>query len=154
MVEEGHRSIGPASELVTEPGAGPAGGLPPDHESNSPFQRYFGLEFGQSDSGVGTVSLALQPHHLQGAGVVHGGVVATLADTACFWAVHSLLGPGEQTTTIEIKLNFLASARSGTLHANAKALDYSNRLAVVEIEITDDSGRAIAQGLSTYLVLD
>ena len=112
------------------------------------------MQYGLSDGGVGEVSLVLQPYYLQGAGVVQGGIVATLADTACFWAVHSLLKQGERTTTIEIKLNFLAPARSGSLHAKATVLDYSDRLAVVEVEVTDDSENAIAQGLSTYLVMD
>ena len=131
-----------------------APGPAPDPEADSPFARYFGMQYGLSDGGVGEVSLVLQPYYLQGAGVVQGGIVATLADTACFWAVHSLLKQGERTTTIEIKLNFLAPARSGSLHAKATVLDYSDRLAVVEVEVTDDSENAIAQGLSTYLVMD
>ena len=118
---------------------------------DSPFSRLIGLEDGRSDSGIGAVSLEVQPQHLQGAGVVHGGLIATMGDTAFFRAVRSVLAPGERTTTIELKVNFLAPAAAGRLTATARVISQSPRLVAAEMEVRDQQQRLIAQGLGTYL---
>ena len=123
------------------------------YEDDSPFLSYVGLEIGLSESGTGRVSLAVQPHHLQAAGQVHGGLIAVLADTAMFQAVRSLLSRGQRTTTIELKVNFLENTKSGTLTATARVISDENRLMVGEIEVTSDDDRLIAQGQGTFLVI-
>ena len=123
------------------------------HDDDSPFLRFVGIEFGQSEDGVGSVSLPVQPHHLQAAGQVHGGLIAVLADTSFFRAARTLLGPSQRTTTIELKVNFLENTNSGRLTATARVISNSNRLIVADIEVTSDDGRLIAQGLGTFLVI-
>lgn len=122
-------------------------------DDNSPFLRFIGIEEGLSESGVGSVSLAVQPHHLQGAGQVHGGLIAALVDTAFFRAVRSTLSPEQGTTTVELKVNFLESANSGRLTATARIISSSNRLKVADVEVSAEDGRLIAQGLGTFLVI-
>ena len=122
-------------------------------EDDSPFLRFIGLEEGLSENGVGSVSLAIQPHHLQGAGQVHGGLMAVLVDTAFFRAVRSTLSPEQRTTTVELKVNFLESATSGRLTATARIISNSNRLTVADVEVISDDGRLVAQGLGTFLVI-
>ena len=122
-------------------------------DDDSPFLRFIGIEEGLSENGVGSVSLAVQPHHLQGAGQVHGGLMAVLVDTAFFRAVRSILSPSQRTTTIELKVNFLESADSGRLTATAKIISNSNRLTVADVEITSEDGRLVAQGLGTFLII-
>ena len=87
------------------------------------------------------------------AGQVHGGLIAVLADTAMFRAVRSMLGPGQRTTTVELKVNFLDNTNSGRLTATAKVVSSDGRLMVGDIEIKDDDDRLIAQGLGTFLVI-
>ena len=125
----------------------------PGEDDDSPFLRFIGLEEGLSENGVGSVSLAIQPHHLQGAGQVHGGLMAVLVDTAFFRAVRSTLAPGQRTTTIELKVNFLESATSGRLTATARIISNSDRLTVADVEVVSEDGRLIAQGLGTFLVI-
>ena len=84
---------------------------------------------------------------------MHGGLIAVLADTAMFRAVRSLLGPGQRTTTVELKVNFLESTSAGKLTASATVLNRDERLLVGDIEIKSDDGRLIAQGLGTFLVM-
>ena len=124
------------------------------YDDDSPFLRYLGVEMGMSGGGLGQVSLSVQPHHLQAAGQVHGGLIASLADTAMFRAVRSLLGPGQRTTTVELKVNFLESTSSGTLTASARIANKGERLLVGDIEIMTADGRLIAQGLATFLVIE
>ena len=122
-------------------------------DDDSPFLRYVGVEMDLSESGTGRVTLAVQPHHLQAAGQVHGGLIAVLADTAMFRAVRSLLKAGQRTTTIELKVNFLENTNSGLVTATARIISNENRLMVGEIEVTTDDGRLIAQGQGTFLVI-
>ncbi len=119
---------------------------------DSPFSRFIGIEEGRSEGGVGSVSLAVQPHHLQAAGQVHGGLIAVLVDTAFFRAVRSVMAPGQRTTTIELKINFLESADSGRLTATAKIINSCDRLMVADIEVASEDGHRIAQGLGTFLL--
>ena len=122
-------------------------------DDDSPFLRFIGIEYGRSENGVGSVSLEIQPHHLQAAGQVHGGLIAMLADTSFSRAARSLLAPGQRTTTIELKVNFLENTNSGRLTATTRVISNSNRLLVGDIEVTADDGRLIAQGLGTFLVI-
>ncbi len=122
-------------------------------DDDSPFSRFIGIQDGLSEGGVGSVSLAVRPHHLQAAGRVHGGLIAVLVDTAFFRAVRSLLAPGQGTTTIELKINFLEPADSGRLTATATIISNANRLMVADIEVTADGNRLIAQATGTFLVI-
>ena len=124
------------------------------YEDNSPFLSFVGVEIGESENGLGRVSLAVQPHHLQAAGQVHGGLLAVLVDTALFRAVRSLLKRGQRTTTIELKVNFLEGTSSGRLTASAKIVGNSDQLMVGEVEVANDEGRLVAQGLGTFLVIE
>ena len=97
--------------------------------------------------------MPISPKHLQQAGRVQGGIVVALADYAMFRAIKPLLKPKESTTTIELKVNFLAAAQKGYLTGTAKIISHSRRLMVGEMEVRDEDSKLIAQGLGTYLVL-
>ena len=118
----------------------------------SPWLQFVGVEDGLSEEGVGSVSLAIKPHHLQGAGQVHGGLIAVLVDTAFFRAVSSILRPAQRTTTVELKVNYLESADSGRLTSTARIISNSNRLVVADVDVEAEDGRLIAQGLGTFLL--
>tara|TARA_Y100000758_G_C15761802_1_gene316127 strand:+ start:188 stop:535 length:348 start_codon:yes stop_codon:yes gene_type:complete len=105
------------------------------------------------DDGTSKVIMPIKPGHLQQAGRVQGGIVVALADYAMFRAIKALLNPGEATTTIELKVNFLAAAEKGELTATAKIISPGRRLMVGEMEVRDQDGKLIAQGLGTYMVL-
>jgi|TARA_B100001750_G_scaffold240371_1_gene249987 uncharacterized protein (TIGR00369 family) len=103
--------------------------------------------------GTSKVEMPIGPGHLQQAGRVQGGIVAALADYAMFRAIKPLLKPEETTTTIELKINFLAAAEKGTLTGTAKIISSGRRLMVGEMEVKGEDGKLIAQGLGTYMVL-
>ncbi|HVS19628.1 MAG TPA: PaaI family thioesterase [Planctomycetota bacterium] len=102
------------------------------------------------------LALPLQARFLQGFGIVHGGVLATLADSA---AVLLLFPRAEDAarglSSIEFKLNFLCPAvlDAGDVHAHAKVLRRGRRVGVAEVELRQ-AGCAIAVGLFTYLYID
>jgi uncharacterized protein (TIGR00369 family) len=89
----------------------------------------------------------------QSAGFAHGGVTASLADSAVGLALCTLLRPREWITTIELKVNFLAPARLGLLKAKGRVIQKGKRIAVGEAEVKDQQGRLIAKALVTYMIL-
>jgi 1,4-dihydroxy-2-naphthoyl-CoA hydrolase len=87
-------------------------------------------------------------------GVLHGGVLMSLADTAgAVCAYLNLPADSEGTTTIESKTNLLAAVRAGTVTAAATPLHVGGRLIVVETELRDDDGRRVAKTTQTQAVL-
>ena len=121
------------------------------HES--PFAELLDMRVGDPTDGTSTVVMPIRPKHLQQAGRVQGGIVVALADYAMFRAIKPLLKPEETTTTIELKINFLAPAEKGILTGTAKIISPGRRLMVGEMEVKDERGQLIAQGLGTYMVL-
>ena len=126
---------------------------PDQYVHESPFAELLDMRVTDPDDGSGTVIMPINPSHLQQAGRVQGGIVVALADYAMFRAIRPLLKAGEATTTIEIKVNFIAAAKTGELIATAKIISPGRQVMVGEMEVKDQDGRLIAQGLGTYLVL-
>ena len=121
------------------------------HES--PFAELLDMRVSDPEDGTSTVVMPISHKHLQQAGRVQGGIVTALADYAMFRAIKPLLKPEETTTTIELKINFLAAAEKGLLIGTAKIISPGRRLMVGEMEVKGESGKLIAQGLGTYMVL-
>jgi len=123
-----------------------------DIEYQAPFARLLDIRSGQSANGIGSVSMVIQDQHRQEAGVVQGGIIVTLGDHALYRAIQSVLEPGENSLTIELKVNFIAPARDGELTATARVISRGFRIIVGDMEITDSRQRLIARGLGTCLV--
>jgi 1,4-dihydroxy-2-naphthoyl-CoA hydrolase len=87
-------------------------------------------------------------------GVLHGGALMSLADTAGGVCAYLNLPPeGEGTTTIESKTNLLAAVRAGTVTASATPLHVGARLIVVETDLRSDDDRLVAKTIQTQAVL-
>jgi uncharacterized protein (TIGR00369 family) len=105
----------------------------------------------------GRVVFACEPaeYHYNPIGVVHGGLAATLLDSAMGCAVHSTLPVDAGYTTIEIKVNYLRALTSetGTVRAEGKIIKVGGRVAIAEGRITDAAGALYAHGTTTCLIL-
>ncbi len=89
-------------------------------------------------------------------GVVHGGAVCTLLDTATACAMHTTLPEGVGYTSVEIKVNYLraVTVASGTLSAVGTVVKAGSRIGFAEGQVTDAAGRLVATATSTLLVFD
>ena len=121
---------------------------------NVPFARLLGLELGEVDGrGEATLHLAVRDDLRQNRGVVHGGVTASLIDTAAAFAILTLLEPGQSTTTIDLTIHYLRPLLNGQATARARVLRAGRRLIVVNIEVVDEVGNLVATALTSYLRL-
>ena len=116
------------------------------------YARLLGLELTEVWRGAALVSLAVRPELTRMEGIMHGGALASLMDTASAFAVLSLLAPDEQTVTVDLTLHFLRPVRAGQVRARARVLRAGRRLATVTIEATDEAGELVATALTTYAV--
>jgi uncharacterized protein (TIGR00369 family) len=104
----------------------------------------------------GRASFALEPRefHYNPLGTVHGGVLATLLDSAAGCAVHSVLAEGTGYTTLDLNARYLrpVTARTGRLVVTGTVLSRGSRTALAEARLTDSRDRLIAHATSTCLI--
>ena len=95
-----------------------------------------------------------QEFHYNPIGVVHGGVAATLLDTAMACAVHSVLPAGSGYTTLELKVNFVRglTVQSGRVRAEGTLIHMGHRVATAEGRLTAEDGRLYAHATTTCMI--
>lgn len=95
------------------------------------------------------------PHLLNPLGSVHGGYALTLIDSACGCAVHSELDAGTGYTTVETKVNFTRAIdpAGGPVRCEGRVLSRGRTIATSEAYLRDGSGRLLAHGTSTLIIL-
>lgn len=114
-----------------------------------------GMESFEADPGRVAVSMRAQEFHYNPLGGVHGGVIATLLDTAAACSVHSTLEVGETYTSLDLTTKFLrpVSVASGLLRCEGKVVNRGRRVALATAELTDQSGKLVAYASSTCLII-
>ena len=119
---------------------------------DAPFNRLLGIEFGEyHDDGNVSLRLPLDDRHQNGAGVVHGGVILTLADAAVSFGIARAVGG--RCTTVEIKINYLRPVTEGVLTARSHLIRAGRRLVVARGQV-HCAGKQVAEILTTFAVLD
>ncbi|MFJ3492007.1 PaaI family thioesterase [Streptomyces sp. NPDC086091] len=88
-------------------------------------------------------------------GTVHGGIAATLLDSALGCAIHTTLPAGTSYTTLELKVNYIRAARTEgqRLTAEGTVIHTGRRTATAEGRVLDERGRLIAHATTTCLVM-
>ncbi|MFF0488196.1 PaaI family thioesterase [Nocardia sp. NPDC003482] len=114
-----------------------------------------GIRLDEAGDGYTRYHLDPNPATINAMFTVHGGVLATLLDTAMGSAVFTKLADGIAYTTLELKVNFIRSVTldGSRLTCDAKAVHVGRRTATAEGRITDAAGKLIAHGSTTILVL-
>src|SRR5712692_9278707 len=108
-------------------------------QSNTAKQ--FGFELEAAAAGRAVVRMRVAAMHKQVHGVVHGGVLAAMADTAGGLATYMVVPRGTRLATVEMKINFLEPVEQGTVLAEARVLRKGRNFAVMDCEIHDAAGR-------------
>ncbi len=118
-----------------------------------PYAHLLGIELDEISEGVATVGLNVRKELKQNHGVVHGGAIASLIDTAMAFAIITLLAPGEKVTTVDLTVSYLRPLTKGRITARARVVRSGRRLFVVSAEVFDDEGILASTALSTYIKL-
>lgn len=124
---------------VSDPGTGPLAQL-------------LGITRLSMADGRASFEVVVRAEHMNPHGVVHGGVISTLADYAMGGALTSQLDAGARCATLEVKINYVAAVSGGRLRAEASVVHRGHRVAVLEARVTDDTGRLVAVGLGSFAI--
>lgn len=116
-----------------------------------PFAKLLGIELEEIDLGTATLAFEIRPELKQNKGVVHGGAIASLIDSATAFAIISVLTPDERATTVDLTISYLRALTQGRARAAAKVLRTGRRLIVVSADLHDEAGNLAATALSTYI---
>jgi uncharacterized protein (TIGR00369 family) len=114
---------------------------------------HFGFQLVKAERGRAVFRMPVLELHLQFHRVVHGGVLASLADTAGGFAAFLAAPRGSRVLTIELKINFLEGVKHGEIKADARVLRQGKTTSVVDCDVTDRDGRLVSKALMTFAIL-
>ncbi|MEV6451514.1 PaaI family thioesterase [Streptomyces anulatus] len=117
--------------------------------------RLLGMRFDEVDHGRIVISLDTRPDFANPLGTVHGGIAATLLDSVMGCAVHTTLPAGAGYTTLELKVNYIRTARTDgqKLTAEGTVIHAGRRVATAEGKVLDEQGKLIAHATTTCMIL-
>lgn len=114
------------------------------------------LGFGLVEVREGYAAFSVEPgeHHYNPIGTVHGGLAATLLDSAMACAVHSTLPVGASYTTLDLHVTFVRPIAhdTGKLTCTGEIVHVGGRVATAQGRLTDAAGRLYAHGVTTCMV--
>jgi uncharacterized protein (TIGR00369 family) len=119
----------------------------------APYPNLIGMTIAALDFDSCRIELELGERHLQPFGIVHGGVLATLIDTATFWAGFLRLPEDAGLVNVDLKLNYLKAVTRGRLRAEGRCLRAGKQLSYTEASVLDEAGDLVAHGTSTLMAL-
>src|SRR5690242_12546285 len=103
-----------------------------------PFAAGLGITVTEASPGQVRAAMDWAPERCTAAGILHGGALMSLADTAGAVCAVLNLPEGASTATIESKTNFFRAVRAGTVHATARPLHVGRSFIVVQTDLADD----------------
>jgi uncharacterized protein (TIGR00369 family) len=119
-----------------------------------PFNKLVGIRVVSRHPDGVTIACPMTHQLRNSAGVMHGGIIATLADVAVGVALASHFGGRRPITTTEMKINFLRPVQEGKLVARSHLLRIGKRLCVARVDMFDAKRQQAAVALVTYILLE
>lgn len=111
----------------------------------APFEDLLGMIIESCGGGKAVLSMPFEVRYAQGGGVLHGGALTALADTAVAIAIKTLLPPGTVFATTALTTRFLAPVRQGRVRVQAEVSGPQGRSFSGKAEVVDETGVAVAQ---------
>jgi len=118
----------------------------------APFEDYVGLVIETAANGEARLSMPFRLCLANGGGVMHGGALVTLADTAVAMAIKSILPAGTVFATTELETRFLAPVQEGTVVALARVRGPQGRTFHGEAEVRDAAGTVVVRFQSIFRI--
>ena len=121
----------------------------------TPVNQFLGTKLVDRSPEHVTLSMPVRPEMLQETGVVQGGLLSALADTAAVYLLIPEAFEEKRVTSVEFKMNFLGPAKpdEDDLVARSSIIKKGRRLAVFSVDVSQGD-RAVAYGVFTYLIYD
>ena len=121
--------------------------------NTSPFPEHRAMRLLSIELDKAVLELKTANYHLQAYGKVHGGVLATLIDTATFWSVFLRIPGDAGLVNIDLKLNYLKPVENGLLTAEGRAIRSGNTICYAESNVLNANHDIVAHGTSTLMIM-
>ena len=119
----------------------------------SPFMVYSGVVIESMQGGESEVSVELAPELLNSGGMAHGGLIATLVDSAAGAAAFSIVAKDKMALTTDFNMTCLKSSGQGQLTATGKVIHRGRRLMHADVEVYSQQ-ELIARGAVSFMLID
>ena len=120
--------------------------------NNSPYYRHIGMEVVEAGDGKSQLRLTGDRPLANLFGALHGGVTASLIDSACGVALGSILEPGERAVTADLRVNYIALAPCDAVTVEGEVLHKGKQTGVVEAVVKGPDGALLAKGMTTHII--
>src|SRR4051812_41926525 len=119
-----------------------------------PIAELMDFDLDEVADGAATFSVVPAEYHYNPIGVVHGGLAATLFDSALGCAIHTTLPAGTGYTTLELKVNYLRplTVDTGRVRCEARVIHVGGRVATAEARLLDEADRLYGHATTTCMV--
>ncbi len=126
------------------------GELPPP-----PLMVLLGINLGETEPGRAVFTVDPAEYHYNPIGMVHGGLLATLCDSAMGCAIQTMLPQGTGYSTLEIKVNYIKAltTSTGRVYCEGKAIAVGGRIATAEARVVDEKGQLYGHATTTCIIL-
>ncbi|MBT5413891.1 MAG: PaaI family thioesterase [Rhodospirillaceae bacterium] len=120
----------------------------------TPMWRSLGISLLEAEAGRTLFRVEPRQDHANTNGVAHGGLAATLIDSAASCAVITETGPGDWSTTVALEIKFIRPipVEEGPVFAEGRTIRVGRRMGTAEARITDADGRLLGHGSCTCLI--
>lgn len=132
--------------------SGPEQFILSDWIETAPFEDLLELHIETAEQGYAVLHMPFKVKHCQGGGLLHGGALTTLADTAVAMAIKSLLPAGTRFATVKLEMEFLAPVEQGGVIAEARVEKTGERTFRGTADVIDGQLRPVARFISTFKV--
>jgi acyl-CoA thioesterase len=117
-----------------------------------PYVGLLGFEFVRAERGAATFALDVREELTRMGGILHGGAVVSLLDTAAAFAVHTVIDAEARTVTVDLTVHFLRPASLGRVEATARVLRRGRRVCILSVEARDEAAEIVATSTMTYFI--
>jgi uncharacterized protein (TIGR00369 family) len=122
--------------------------------SSSGMAQLMNFKLTEVSEGYAVFSIVPDERHYNGLGIAHGGLAATLLDTATGCAINTMMSAGRIFTTLEMKINYVRPLKreTGEVRCEAKVIHVGAQVATAEGRIVDREGRLYAHATATCIL--
>ena len=120
----------------------------------SGMSELMGFRLAEVSAGHAVIVITPEERHYNGLGIVHGGLAATLLDSALGVAINSMMPAGKVFTTLEMKVNYVRPIKgdTGAMRCVANVIHVGGRVATAEGRVEDANGKLYAHGTATCML--
>jgi acyl-CoA thioesterase len=118
----------------------------------APFERLLNMSIIGASDGQAELTMPFYLDYAQGAGLMHGGALVSLADTAVVMAIKSLVPPETHFATISLETKFLSPVKQGTVTARAEIDAIEGRVLKGRAFVYDEEAKLVAEFSSVFMI--